>query len=225
MNIAILFSGRIFGYEKTIESYKEHIYKENTHIFIAHNAYNPEDLSIFNSSKNIHVTSELYVMPESPPIRYSNPGTDPNGYYLSSMWYNRNLAYKMMKEFSLKNNIKFDIVISARLDALIKSPLITPVEENTIYIPNNEDHGGLNDQFAYGTMDIMEVYCNLYNNVKTVTPGPETLLKDYIKTTGINIKRIDLVYQLLGDRHLYNNERTHDNRERIKYLESKGMHR
>lgn len=209
MNIAILFSGRIIGFSESIEKYKEFILADNTvHIFIGHNSYNTEDLTVLNAYKNIHIVSKLYEMPDERPIIYSRWPVDPRGYYLSSMWYHRCLAYEMMKEYSINNNISFDVVISARTDSIITSKFnIDPPDENTLYIPNHSDYHGVNDQFAYGTMDSMEVYCNLYKNVKMETSGPEILLKDYLKSTNLNIKRIQLLYYLCNNRHIYNKER------------------
>jgi hypothetical protein len=209
MHIAVLFSGRIFGFSESIEEYKKFIFKDNpVIIFIGHNSYNTEDLSILNKYNNIHIMSKLYEMPHDKPIVYSHKRVDPRGYYLSSMWYHRNIAYEMMKEYSIKNNVLFDVVISGRTDSIMTSMLtIGDLEENTLYIPHNFDYGGINDQFAYGTMSSMEVYCNLYKNVKMHPSGPEQLLKNYLQKTGINIKRIKLNYYLCDNRHIYNKER------------------
>ena len=102
-----------------------------------------------------------------------------------------------MKDYSIINNVKFDIVISATTGLIITSTFnIYLPHENTIYIPNNSDYDGINDKFAYGSMNSMEIYCNLYKNVKTRTRRPEILLNDYLMSTGININRIELNYYL-----------------------------
>lgn len=210
MNIAILFSGRIFGFSESIEKYKEYLFGNNlVHIFIGHNSYNTEDLSILDKYDNVHVISKLYEIPEERPIIYSHSRVDPRGYYILSMWYHRCIAYEMMKEYSIHNNIKFDVVISARSDSIVCSGINLEIpDKNTIYIPDHSDYGGLNDQFAYGNMDSMEIYCKLYKNINGETPPmPEILLDNYIKSRNINIKRIKLNYYLCNNRHIYNKER------------------
>ena len=198
MNIAILFSDKISGFQRSIQKYREYIFENNpVHIFIAHNSCNNEDLSFLKAYANVHAFSGVYKMPDDGPITYLESYSDPTGYYLSSMWYHRYLAYKIMKDYSIINNVKFDIVISATTGLIITSTFnIYLPHENTIYIPNNSDYDGINDKFAYGSMNSMEIYCNLYKNVKTRTRRPEILLNDYLMSTGININRIELNYYL-----------------------------
>ena len=210
MNIAVLFSGRIYGFEQSILLYKEHIFKgNNVQIFIAHNAHNTEDLSVFSNDENIHVKSELFKMPDNPPVKYSHEIVDPNGYYFLSMWYHRNIAYEMMKEYAIKNNITFDCVISGRTDMIIYNTLeLTMPLENTLYIPSHSHYDGLNDQFAYGTMKTMEIYCDLYRKISTVPQrNPELQLKSYINSTDLIIMTIELKYELMRGRHRYNSQR------------------
>jgi hypothetical protein len=210
MNIAVLFSGRIYGFEESILLYKEHIFKgNNIHIFIAHNSYNTEDLSILSNYENIHVKSELFNMPDNPPVKYSHENVDPNGYYFLSMWYHRNIAYKMMKEYTIKNNITFDCVISGRTDMIIYNSLeLTMPLENTLYIPSHSHYNGLNDQFSYGTMKTMEIYCDLYNKISSDSQSnPETYLKSYINSTDLIVNMINIEYDLMRGRHRYNSQR------------------
>lgn len=213
MNIAILFSGRIIGFQRSLPLYEKHIFKNNNvHIFIAQNSYNKEELdSIKKHHSNIHIISELYLIPDDYKNVYSHPNADPNGYYFLSMWYNRNKAYEMMKTYSIDNNIHFDCVISARLDLLIDSCELTNIEEGVLYVPHEYHYGGLNDQIAFGTMNTMNIYCSLYNNVLNIKKpdinGPERILNAYIHTTGLSIKHIPVNYNLLNGRHIHNKDR------------------
>jgi len=222
MNIAILFSGRIIGFETTLPLYHEHIFKNNNvHIFIAHNSYNKEDLeAIQKNYSNVHIISELYVIPDDYKYVYSQSQVDPKGYYFLSMWYNRNKACEMMNKYSIDNNIDFDCVISARLDALVESYKLSEIHEGILYVPSDNHFGGLNDHIAIGTMNTINTYCNCYNFLSTVrssydrniraddkNTNPENILNNYINTTKLTLKKIPLNYYLLKDRHIHNKDR------------------
>ena len=75
------------------------------------------------------------------------------------------------------------------------------IQENTIYIPEGNDHvGGINDQIAYGTFDVMKKYNNILLNVKTLMDNnlsifhPESLHSANIQYHKIIINRVLLPY-------------------------------
>jgi hypothetical protein len=58
----------------------------------------------------------------------------------------------------------------------------------TIYVPSEFDHhGGLNDQFAVGSLESLEIYCSLYDHLipilskGVVSFHPETILRYYLE--------------------------------------------
>ena len=76
------------------------------------------------------------------------------------------------------------------------------MENNVIYIPKDYDWvvNGLNDQIAYGKIDVMKKYNSinivelLENNLSI--PHPESLNFANIKLNNIIVERVNLIYKL-----------------------------
>jgi hypothetical protein len=117
------------------------------------------------------------------PIEHSIPGP----VSVLSMHYNRKRAFDMIQD-------KPNRVISTRFDMYINDNIhiCDPCEDKTIYVPAGEDHGGLNDRLAYGNYESMKIYCHLYDYIHTLSHPelhPETILKEYVDITGLNVVR------------------------------------
>lgn len=119
------------------------------------------------------------------------------------MYTHNKKAFQIMKDYENKNHISFDIVIKYRGDIISKNPMPLPLlEENTVYIPNDHDWGGVNDQIAIGTKESMEIYCNCIDNIPNLCYSgksdyhPETLLLNHLKESKLNISRFDFEYSL-----------------------------
>jgi predicted transcriptional regulator len=76
------------------------------------------------------------------------------------------------------------------------------LDNNTIYIPSGYDYvvNGINDQIAYGKLDVMKKY-NYINPVdllekKLSIPHPESLNYANINFYKLNIKRPNIKYYL-----------------------------
>ena len=65
--------------------------------------------------------------------------------------------YNLLESHVLNKSIQYDIVISLRIDCIfINNFVFNKFNDNTIYIPINSDYGGINDQIAYGKIDVMK---------------------------------------------------------------------
>jgi hypothetical protein len=116
-----------------------------------------------------------------------------------SMFYSIYISNNLKISFEKENNFLFDIVYRMRFDSEISNPnelVKQKIENNTIIIPTKEkDYGGINDQFAFGPSNAMDKYSNLFNNIEnfnTYQNNPEQILKEYLKTQNIEIKRNNL---------------------------------
>jgi hypothetical protein len=84
---------------------------------------------------------------------------------------------------------------------MIPLPLSIPLK-NTIYIPTNNDHGGINDQIAFGDHDTMTIYSTIHDRItyyckEEDTPyHPETLTLKNLINNNITIVRFDFPYTL-----------------------------
>ena len=121
------------------------------------------------------------------------------------MWRGWFLAFKCMELYG-----KYDVVIRSRSDILFSSELpfpLTELKENTIYIPEGNDGGGITenisvcDWFAVGRKDAMKKYCSIYHCVgeymKNKIPlHPEIMLSHHLSSHELNIVRFPLNYTL-----------------------------
>ena len=126
-----------------------------------------------------------------------------------SMWY------KTMRVNELKNrhtNNQYDIIIKTRPDITIEQPieLINPID-NSIYIPKGWDWSqGIGDLMAYGDTNMMDRYCNLFNNFKDIIDkldkiNPERILKSHLTNSKCEIERpeIDLTLRDMNIKTTY----------------------
>lgn len=118
---------------------------------------------------------------------------------------NKKRVYGIFEEYSEKNNIQYDIIVSLRVDLRIKNFFdFTMPEQNTIYVPYGGDwRRGINDQIAYGNKEVMKKYCNIIENCfgilsKRITKfHPEGLTLANIKINNITVTRFNLRYRIV----------------------------
>ena len=201
LKVAILFAGRIKAYQHVLPKLLEIQNTYNPVIFCSLNkeSNTPEDIKSFCAEFNIpeeQSNIEQTVLPPwlnscRPVANLSNPP----GVY--SMFYHENKAFHLIEKYQEKNSMKFDCVLYYRADMDSKEKLIMSMpENNTIYIPNTLDYGGYNDRMAYGSYESMKVYCNLIHSLEGIycknhaLNNPESILKEYLKNTGMKITTI-----------------------------------
>lgn len=91
---------------------------------------------------------------------------------------------------------EYDLVIRARLDLPIKSPIdLRNLKEQVtrnpklIFMPRNGKHGTphpINDQIAISSSNNIKIYTNLINNINTsITVHPETQLSHHLRHSGL----------------------------------------
>ena len=111
---------------------------------------------------------------------------------------------KLLNQYILKTNKIYDVVLSIRTDLYIYDSFnFNNLDKNTIYIPNcNDFRNGINDQVAYGTIDVMKTYMNiidnfdyLINNNLSIT-HPEALTLSNLNNKNIKIERFKLTYNI-----------------------------
>lgn len=104
-----------------------------------------------------------------------------------SMWYKVMRVNNLKSDYEKTMGFKYDIVVKSRPDLKLETPVELKVPtQNTIYIPRGWDwSGGINDLFAYGTSESMDLYTNVFSNFVEVANSmkiinPERLLKQYL---------------------------------------------
>lgn len=206
MKIAVLFAGRVHGFEECVESQKTYVFQDHdVDVFLAHNMENThDDLELFRRSyqvdyiRTIKVDTHEY---ERYPLDLYHGTPTLNCIRMFGCMYE---AYRMIPDPYI-----YDIVVYMRADQLFKGPIEfqTP-RPNTVYIPNvDQDHaGGLNDQFAYGTPESMKLYCSTIKRIHTIMNTklerihPERLNRISTELAGLTVVRFELSYTLARNR-------------------------
>lgn len=202
MHIAVLVFGRL---DKCVDHYEnilDSIGREHT-------------IDFFGSSDN---SNEIYLndfIRLYKPILYTNDPIqhdyDFNGYrksihlVMNNMirhFINKDRVFTLLEQHMEKDNTRYDIAISLRVDLLFRTHFIfNDILDNTVYIPKGYDYeGGINDQLAYGKIDVMKKYMNIIHNCIHLLENnlsivhPETLHLANIHFHNINVCRFDLSY-------------------------------
>jgi hypothetical protein len=98
-----------------------------------------------------------------------------------NQWRNRKLAFDSIATGSIIAIARTDTKFTDRIDFSIVTPGI-------VYIPEGQDYGGLNDQFAFGDYGAMKYYSELYDYIDSYWEAgcrfhPETLLAYHLRNT------------------------------------------
>ena len=202
MKIAILYSGLpnisldIFNNHKKylIDEYDCDIYCSSwytTGIEKTIDIINPLEYHIekINDVQNVFKEFLIYAKNKRPEVRPIN---------VFSMYY------KLSKSFDLIKNKTYDIAIRHRLDTKYDRKIELSIS-NLIKIPRDNDHGGINDRWAYGPPSLMEKYCSvfkyipIYTQINQIRFHPETLLLHHLKQNNVPFTRTKDRILLRGD--------------------------
>ena len=195
MRIAILIYGRLDRYAEHYDNIVESIGKQHTLDFFLSSDNAPEEVlndfirlyaPIDYTNSPIHYDYDLSKYPKQPR----------NGkiHNMACHFINKNRVFALVETYIRTHDIHYDCVMSLRIDCVFHSRFaFTTVEDNTIYIPRGNDYNGINDQLAYGKVDVMKKYNSidpvylLENNLSI--PHPETLTRANIRLHNLAVKR------------------------------------
>lgn len=131
-----------------------------------------------------------------------------NAEAFASMTYKIMCCNGLKLKYEAEQEHKFDFVIRGRFDTVFSRQLneqdITLIKPNTIVIPHLHDyHGGLNDMFAIGCSEDMNIYSVLHKYIIDYAVNgcmihPETMLRHHLVNTNcFNIERINITIQII----------------------------
>jgi hypothetical protein len=198
-DVAIMFSGRIKGFQNVLPKLKKIKDKYNPVIFCSLNEVEmTQDIKLFCKELSIpedQVNIEQTVIPDwAGKCNTMNPTLN-----VYSMYYHENKAFGMIERYVKNNHKMFDCVLYYRADmnSTDELKLLMP-EKNTIYLPNDRGYGGYNDRMAYGDYESMKIYCNLItvfadlcNDGSGRSINAEKMLQKYLESkTDIKIASI-----------------------------------
>jgi hypothetical protein len=207
MSIAVLLSGRIVtaNCDDTISRLECTFSGYNVTYFVSVNSkvHDSEYMSQFKSRLGIKdscVNIEHTVCPFDYKMYKKKGETNYENVY--SMFYHNKKSFMMMEEYMTKYEMTFDVVLKYRTDVQNMHELVvSELEENTIYVPEGYDYGGLNDNIAYGDIESMKKYTGCVDSIQRLCDTlvifhPETLLNEYLQTIRLNISRFSFPYVL-----------------------------
>ena len=201
MHIAVLIYGRLNHCVEQYENIKKAIGNHMVDFFVSSDnspymndfieLYKPID---YNNKKIRHKTK----LSKYPGKRYET-----NLHTMCLHFINKMRVFQLLEQYVDTMKIKFDIILSLRVDVVIDNQFTFYTEKNTIYIPRGYDYviKAINDQIAYGSYDVMKQYNNIYKNMiylldnQLSIPHPESLTLANMKH--YKIKRFNLKYRLL----------------------------
>jgi hypothetical protein len=222
MKIALCLSGHLRSYEQTWRALKtfildplspdvfihtwdtvgqsfhidNHTTKQKTHQVLhkIQDIYKPKNIII---EPLIRLNGEKYR-------KYLIDDRCPNG--VVNMFYKIHKTCLLCEDFSKSFDTTYDVIIRARPDLLFQTYINDQDLERAandaslLFVPKNGHYGGINDQFAFGSSQAMNIYCNCYTNldkIVTTTPlVPELVLKQQL-INKVNIQLTDIRYLLL----------------------------
>ena len=210
MRVALLFCGRINRYKECYASFMRHIVASlgvEYDSFLAHNSeHGSTDINTFVELYSVKsFRNEFPQFEDFNGIPLEESQTKRNGFRMCYFWKR---AYELMETYSKTHNVHYDLVIYLRADAIFHSDLKLPhIEQNCVYIPEGSDFlNGVNDQMAFGNMDTMKKFMNMYSSIvkiylETNIPfHPETYVRESIRIRGLQLKRFNLNYYLHAQR-------------------------
>lgn len=155
------------------------------------NTYSPKKYIIREYTES--VKNEIWNIYGTMDVINIQPPTNPDN--LLSQHYNIWKSNDLKKEYEKENNLHYDITFRIRTDYYFyKFPTLEELEtKNAICIPSNGwDHGGYTDGFAFGESRLMDIYSNLFFNIKKYNIEhqqifhPEKMLKYHLDINNIH---------------------------------------
>ena len=202
MRIALLVYGRLNKCKEHYNNIMDNIGKEH-------------DIDVFLSSDNSVETQLQEFIELYKPISYNNdkiiyntnlekyekPGPT-NIDNMTRHFINKKRVFALLELYVKNESITYDIIVSLRIDLVFHNSFnLTSAQPDTIYIPSDNDFiDGINDQVAYGSIDVMKKYMNIYEYIidllerKITIAHPESLTLANIKFHKINIIRVKLLH-------------------------------
>ena len=112
--------------------------------------------------------------------------------YFQHLWA-LNECFQLVREYEQEINIRYELFVRARPDSVLTRfpQTLVPPNNLTIIIPDEHHSGGYNDQFAIGSMAMMEIYMRRWHNLRTCkiqNIHAESFLKLLLEVTAVNVR-------------------------------------
>lgn len=201
MRVAVIISGLIDRIcAETIKHNIINPYSADTFVVSADDTITESELvEIWNPKSYYYGTFPATIGPNVTSLNRFHRYPETNTESIVKMYWGIHQANQLRKD----SNEVYDIVVRCRADLFIKEKLEI---KNTgdIYIPIGFDNrNGYNDTFAYGNVEVMDWYSELYNRLFIYANNnfiihPESFLKTHLNHTQYGIIRWHYPTELRG---------------------------
>lgn len=220
--VALLFVGRIYTWEHCYPTFKKHMIEalDGWEIdgFLCHNSENDLSVTCHPSCKHCKELDETSPSRLDDFCKKYFIKRFANEYHDISVYTQFEphrigpirMHYCWQKGFELIEGmgVNYDLVIYLRADQHFYQDLQLPefpLRDDTLYIPEGNDHTGVNDQFAMGSMKAMKHYTSSFSHMMDIykETGIPFHTETYVKLHNqkMNIVRFPLHYALQRGRN------------------------
>lgn len=192
---AVCITGQYRSWDRVKDNILHNIIRDNTDVFFVCD----EDLSIPNNNHEIiKEPQSFYDESVLQSFRSRNHCITPIENSIN-MFYKIMKCNELKKQYETEKNFKYDVVVRLRTDTHFREPVILSEDKDKIIVPHHLGYGGVCDQFAYGSSDLMDTFCDLFPNIKKYFDEgcvfhPETLLKYHCNKLSLNVVEQDVGY-------------------------------
>jgi len=172
MHIAVLIYGRLNRCAEHYNNIIEHLGNNEIDFFLSSDNSSESLLNDFvHLYKPIAYTNEEINYDNSQINKYPIEREEVNSYVIHNIvrhYINKSRVLSLFDKYMTEHDIKYDVAVSLRIDCLFQNSFnFDNLLENTIYIPAGFDYvyNGINDQVAYGKVDVMKKYNSIFHNM------------------------------------------------------------
>lgn len=207
MKIAALLYGRLTKSKEHYDNIRDALGSEHEVDFFMSSDNSPEEqlqefLESYNPKGYINEPLQHEVdFNQYQPIRPEH--TPLSVYYMGCHFLNKLRVVTILEQYIQTQGVQYDVIVSLRLDLIFETKFnFVQPQERHIYIPVGRDYvdNAVNDNIAYGTLDVMRKYCQIYIwahallERKLVLNHPETLNYANLLLHSFHIVRVDISY-------------------------------
>lgn len=210
MKIAVCISGSTKHINSSLISIERLKSIYDIDVFI--HTWRISDFNKFNEcsgSKNTSFYCPLEIIKAYNPVKFIiEDYSDAYEYFKNKMedynyntYYNDSIGplsmfYSMYNCNLIKNSYykKYDMNIRMRFDSKINSDIqiLEKLDKSFLHIPQEMDYNGIHDQFAFGNTELMNMYCNVINDIEKTDRSvyhPEKILYECLTYNSVPINR------------------------------------
>ncbi len=161
-SVALIYTGHLRTWNQCVGNHHEFIFQPETHAFFYtydrpawDNHYHRSKLASFQW---VGIPESFYPDPHAPHKYDSRKVPENTVYNTLNQWLNNFVGFRMVPK-------GFDIYVRIRPDIKFNGPLDFNQYDctgNNIYIPQGFDYGGVCDQFAFGSYEVMKAYYSVF---------------------------------------------------------------